>query len=52
MVSFAPAFSAVGAAAAVRPRNAGTVNPQLTSEPVATEVFKKSRRVGVMIISS
>ena len=48
MVSLAPGLSAVGAAAAVRLRKAGTQSPQLTRPAPANDVFRKSRRFAVM----
>src|SRR5262249_41298690 len=50
IVSFAPFVAAAGAAMAVRFKKSGTVQPQLTNEPVPAEVLRKSRRVGFMIL--
>src|SRR5207244_3467323 len=52
IVSLAPGVPAAAAAAAVRLRKVGTVRPQETRLPVANEVFKKSLRVGFMVVSS
>src|SRR5262249_17959426 len=48
MVSRAPGRLAGGEASAVRLRKPGTVEPSATRLPLASEVFRKSRRVGVM----